>query len=494
MGTGRRLKIQLRMLEDLIGERRKKLEEIKKSGIDAYPAVSRRTLTVAEAHKKFAALAKSRKKVSLAGRIMGSRDQGNIVFLDLTDGSGKFQVVLKKDTLPKFEFWKSVLDIGDFISASGALFKTKKGEESLETKDAQILAKSLRPLPSEWYGLEDIETRLRKRYLDLLINPETKEIFRKKEVFWGVFRDYLKKEKFLEVETPVLESAPGGAEAEPFKTHMNALDTDFYLRISLELPLKKLLVAGFEKVFEIGRIFRNEGIDKEHLQDYTQLEFYWAHRDYNDLMVFVQKMYKSVIKKTFGTFITDYEGKKVNWGKGWPKLDYVTEFKKESGIDPTSVSRGELFKKAVVLGLEPEKNLGKGRLIDLILKKTVRPKLVQPCFLIDPPVEMEPLAKRSPKNPKVVERFQIMACGTELGKGFSELNDPLDQRVRFEEQERERAAGDKEAQRLDEEFLEALEYGMPPAAGFGVSERLFAVLMDKPVRETVIFPLMRPKK
>jgi lysyl-tRNA synthetase class 2 len=287
---------------------------------------------------------------------------------------------------------------------------------------------------------------------------------------------------------------PGGADAEPFKTHLNALSTDFYLRISLELPLKKMLVAGFEKVFEIGRIFRNEGIDKEHLQDYTQLEFYWAYRDYNDLMEFVEKMYKAVVKNVCGGLTTTYNGEKIDWGKKWPKVEYVEEFKKKNKINPLDASREELFAKAKSLGLEPERNLGKGRLIDLIFKKTVRPTLIQPCFLINPPIEIVPLTKRSERDPRIGERMQPVACGTELGNGFSELNDPLDQRKRFEEQMRLREEGDKEAQRLDEDYLEAMEYGMPPAAGFGVSERFFAVLMDKPVRETVIFPLMRPKK
>jgi lysyl-tRNA synthetase class 2 len=481
------------MLEDLIGERRKKLEKLVDAKADFYPATAPRTFAIADARKKFGAFAKSRKKVSLVGRILGSRDQGNIVFLDLADTSGKLQVVLKKDTLPKFEFWKSVLDIGDFVSASGILFKTKKGEESLEAMGLTMLAKSLRPLPGEWYGLEDVETRLRKRYLDLLVNPEAKSLFEKKAVFWKTFRDYLKREGFLEVETPALENIPGGADAEPFKTHHNALDADFYLRISLELPLKKLLVAGFEKVFEIGRIFRNEGIDKEHLQDYTQLEFYWAYADYNDMMAFVEKMYKAVIKKVCGRLVVTCGGKKINWGRKWPKMDYVEEFKKAAKLDPVTASQNELYVNARSFGLEPERNLGKGRLIDLIFKKAVRPKLVEPCFLVDPPVETVPLAKRSRKNPKIAERFQIIACGTELGTGYSELNDPTDQRARFEEQMKLRQAGDKEAQRLDEDYLEAMEYGMPPAAGFGISERLFAVLLDKPVRETVIFPLMRPR-
>ena len=482
------------MLDDIIKERSKKLSEIQQADLDPYPARTKRTITLAEARNKFAALSRSRRRVSLVGRILGSRDQGSVVFFDLADESGKLQVVVKKDATARFDFWKSVLDIGDFISISGLLFKTKRGEESIEAKEIRILAKSLRPIPTEWYGLEETETRLRKRYLDLLVNSEAKEIFRKKAIFWQTFRDFLLKEKFLEVETPVLEAIPGGAEAEPFKTHMNALDEDFYLRISLELPLKKLLVAGYEKVFEIGRIFRNEGIDKEHLQDYAQLEFYWAYHDYNDLMVLIEKMYKTVIKRTLGGLTSTWEGKKINWGKKWPKVSYVEVFKKAVGFDPREASREDLIKKTKELRLSPESYAGKGRLLDLIFKKTVRPNLIHPVFLIDPPVEIEPLAKRSHKNPQVVERFQVMACGTELGKGFSELNDPIDQRARFEEQMKLREAGDREAQAFDEDFIEALEHGMPPAAGFGVSERLFAVLMDKPVRETVIFPLMRKKE
>ena len=481
------------MIDSLIEERKKKLKNIKDRGIDPYPAEAKRTHTIAEVLSSFIKLSRAKKKVYLTGRIRGWRDQGGVIFADIADESGKIQLVLKKDTLKNFALFKETLDRGDFLSASGLLFKTKKGQESLDVKELNLLVKSVRPLPSEWYGLEETETRLRKRYIDIMMNPETKELFRKKSVFWQSFREYLLKENFLELETPALETLPGGAEAEPFKTHHNALDADFYLRISLELPLKKMLVAGYEKVFEIGRVFRNEGIDREHLQDYTQLEFYWAYHDYNDLMKFVEKMYKDSIKKTMGSLKTTFQGQKIDWSKKWEKVEYVKIFEKFNKLNPASASRDELFQKAVSLGLQPEKNFGKGRLIDLIYKKTVRPTLIQPCFLINPPVEVEPLAKRSEENPALVERIQVVACGTELGKGFSELNDPIDQRARFEEQMKLRAAGDKEAQFLDEDFLEALEYGMPPAAGFGLSERLFAVIMDKPVRETVIFPLMRPK-
>ncbi len=480
-------------LEDILKDRRVKLDRLKEAGVDPYPIQSEKSATIAEARKNFSGFRLFKKDFALIGRIRALRDQGGVIFADLEDESGRIQAVLKKKTLKDFAVLKETLDIGDFLSIRGPLFKTKKGEVSVDVTEATVLAKNLRPLPSEHYGLEDEEIRLRKRYLDLVTHPELREMFRKKTRFWATFREELVKAGFLEVELPVLEAVPGGAEAEPFTTHHNALDVDFYLRISLELPLKKLLVGGFEKVFEIGRIFRNEGIDKEHLQDYTQLEFYWAYQDYVGLMAFIEKLYKKVIQATCGTLITQREGHAIHWGKKWGTVDYVDSFKEATGIDPLSASRDELFHKAKAMKLEPEENYGKGRLIDLIFKKTVRPTLIQPCFLIDPPVEIEPLAKKSRRDPRRVERFQILAAGTELGKGFSELNDPIDQRERFEEQMRLREAGDKEAQSLDEDFVEALEYGMPPAAGFGISERLFAVLMDKPIRETVFFPLMKPK-
>ena len=485
------------MLEDIIKERQRKLEMIRNAGIDPYPARVERSCDIARAIEDFEALSASAKKISLTGRLKSLRDQGKIIFADIADESGKIQLVLKDENLKghDLDFWRSVLDMGDFVSAKGSLFTTTRGEKSLEVVELSIATKSLLPLPDKWAGIEDEEIRLRKRYLDLLATGELRELFRKKMVFWETFRSALKKEGFLEVELPVMENLPGGAEAEPFKTHHQALDTDFYLRISLELPLKKLLVGGFDKVFEIGRVFRNEGIDREHLQDYTALEFYWAYHDYNDVMTLTEKIYKEVILKTCGSMTTMRDGREIDWAKKWEKVDYCKVFRRENqGLDPVSAKREELLARAVELELKPEKNLGRGRLIDLIYKKMVRPNLIEPCFLVDPPVDIEPLAKRKPENPNVVERFQVVACGTELGKGFSELNDPQDQRARFEEQMKLRAAGDAEAQRFDEDFLEALEYGMPPAGGFGVSERLFAVLMDRPVRETVFFPLMRPKK
>ncbi len=385
-------------------------------------------------------------------------------------------------------------DIVDIVS----MYLEKEGYEPIEAYDGiEALEKIISDKP-DLIILDIMMPKLDGHSLNIKLkeNPETKEIFLKKSVFWASVRDYLSRAGFLEVETPALERIPGGADAEPFKTHHNALDTDFYLRISLELSLKKLLIGGFEKVFEIGRIFRNEGIDREHLQDYTQMECYWAYADYVSMMKFTEELYKVVIKKVFGTLKTKSGGKLIDWGKKWQEVQYFDVFKKNTGIDLNRVDAKELKRKIQSLKLETDldlNKLGRGHLIDLIYKKIVRPKLIEPCFLVNPPADVEPLAKRLEKDNQRVERFQIIAAGTELGKGFSELNDPIDQRKRFEEQMKLREMGDKEAQMLDEEFLTALEYGMPPAAGFGMSERLFAVLVDKPIRETVFFPLMRPK-
>ncbi|TSA46463.1 lysine--tRNA ligase [bacterium] len=481
------------MLEDLIRERRLKLERYKKSA-DPYPAEVKRTTSIKGAISAFVKLEKSKKVLWLVGRIMALRVQGGIIFGDLKDETGQIQIILKKEDVADFDLLKETLDIGDFMEAKGTLLKTKRGEKSIFAKQARIISKSLRPLPQQWYGLENIETRLRKRYLDTLLNQEVRDIFLKKSVFWDSARGFLKKEGFLEVETPVFENLPGGAEAEPFVTHHNALDRDFFLRISLELPLKKIIIGGYEKVFEIGRVFRNEGIDPEHLQDYTQLEFYWAYADYKALIKLIEKMYKFMVKSTCGTMKVKSRGHEVDWSKKWKTADYSELFEKTAGLNPVKATREELTAKAKSLKLDFEPNAGRGRLIDLIYKKSIRPFIIEPTLLINHPVSISPLAKRRKENPETTERVQVLAYGSELGNGWSELNDPVDQRKRFEEQMALRAKGDKEAQYLDEEFLEAMEYGMPPAAGFGMSERLFAVLMDKPIRETVFFPLMREEK
>lgn len=482
------------MLDELIQERRKKLERIQSAGVSPYPASVPRTATAAEVIANFESWSSENKTVSVVGRIMAIRNQGQIAFLDVRDESGKLQAVLDTKTTESCVFWLDNLDRGDFASFTGTLFRTKKGEMSVQVVQVVLASKSLRPLPTEWYGVEDEELRLRERYVELALEPDLREMFRKKSRFWQATREYLLKENFLEVDTPVLEPIPGGAEAEPFVTHHNALDVDFYLRISPELNLKRLIAGGYERVFEIGRIFRNEGIDREHLQDYTQMEMYWAYQDYQGLMRFVEDLTRHAIRSAFGNLLIKSGDYEANWELPWQIYDYCALFREHNdGLDCLIASEVDLTARARAVGAKPEPTDRRGRLIDLIYKKTVRPKLLAPGYLIDPPVDIEPLAKRKPDDPRRVERFQIVAYGTELGKGFSELNDPIDQLHRFEEQQKLREAGDLEAQFLDEDFLHALEYGMPPTAGFAYSERLFSVLAGKPIRECVFFPLMRPK-
>ncbi|RJR24343.1 lysine--tRNA ligase [Candidatus Microgenomates bacterium] len=473
-------------LDELRKQRIEKLKKIRELGIDPYPAVSRREQTNAEALKMLS------EKVTVVGRLRALRGHGGSSFADLVDQTGRIQLFFSRQEIgeEKYQLLK-LLDLGDFIEVSGEVFNTQAGETTVKVKDLRLLTKSIRPLPEKWHGLVDTETRLRKRYLDLIMNPEVRELFIKKANFWQAARKFLKEKDFLEVETPVLEAIPGGADARPFITHHHTLDIDLYLRISLELHLKRLMVGGYDKVFEIGRIFRNEGIDAEHLQDYTQLEFYWGYADYNKLMDFVEEFYKFLVKETMGSLKTMRQGQEIDWSGKWDRVDYSEIFKEKTGLDPLGVSLEELEKKAKELKIKYEENIGKGRLIDLIYKKMVRPSLVKPCFLINLPVEISPLAKRIPEKPELTQRILVMAGGTELGNGFSELNDPIDQKERFIEQQKLREAGDEEAQMYDRDFVEALEYGMPPTAGFGMSERVFSFLVDKPIRETVFFPTMR---
>lgn len=479
-------------LEDIVKARRSKLEDLNSLGVDAYPSTTLRTHTNSEALEKYSEL--ENKEITLVGRIRAMRDMGKIIFAHIQDGTARIQVLVKEGNVTddNLKLFKKDFDLGDFAEFTGTLFETKSGEKTLQVTTFKILAKSLLPLPSEHFGIEDTELKLRKRYLDILLDPEVKEIFVKKNKFWLSMRTFLIQKGFLELEMPILEGVPGGAEAEPFVTHHNALDRDFYLRISLELPLKKMLVAGFEKVFEIGRIFRNEGISTEHLQDYTQMEFYWAYGDFEGLQKLLQEMYQHVLMETFGTLKITARGTEVDWSGEWPRVSYTEVFKEFTGLDLMTVTDSELKIYADSQGIKYEDFAQRGRLIDLIFKK-IRGKIPgsKPFFLIDQPIELEPLAKKNPLNPKLVQRAQIVAYGTELGKGFGELNDPIDQRERFAAQAKLREAGDSEAQMLDTDYVEAMDYGMPPAAGFGLSERLFAVLMDKSVRETQIFPLMK---
>ncbi len=484
------------MLENIRDAKIEKLHKLVAAGEQAYPQTSRKDFANKQVLDKFDDL--QGKTLVLAGRIKSMRVMGALAFVHIEDESGKIQVLLKRDIIgdERFDLFANNIDLGDFIQAEGELFTTKTGEKTLQASVWKLLSKSILPIPSEFYGLKDTEALLRKRYLDLMMNPQTRELFEKKSVFWKTIREVLGNEGFLEVDTPVLETIAGGADARPFITHHNALNRDFFLRISLELPLKKMLVGGFEKIYEIGKVFRNEGIDAEHLQDYIAMEFYWAYGDMEKGMELVERMYKEIVKNVVGTSMkTEYDGEEIHWAGEWPRVDYFEEFKKETGIDLSGkVTVEELKQKADELGIRYDAADGKGRMIDTIYKKTVRQRLIQPCFLVGHPLEVSPLAKKDPSDPQRVLRFQPIACRSELGNGFSELNDPRDQRERFEEQMKLRNAGDEEAQMLDEDFIEALEYGMPPAVGFGLSERLFAFLMNKSIRETVVFPPMRSEE
>lgn len=485
------------MREDIIVTKEEKLRKLVEAFGSAYPEKASRTHTNRDVLDQFDSLSDDDREVSVVGRVRSVRVMGKIAFAHIEDGTEKIQGFFSDDAMGSvpFALFKETVDAGDFISVTGTVFLTKQNEKSIRVGKWEMIGKSMRPIPTEFYGLKDEEELLRRRYLDLLANKGTRDIFRKKNAFWQAIRQFLSTKDFLEVQTPVLEHIPGGAEAEPFITHHNALDQDFYLRISLELSLKRLLVGGYERVFEIGRVFRNEGVDREHLQEFDHMEFYSAYTDLEQGMAMVEELYRDIVRAvTDGGMKTFYEGQEIDWSKPFPRVDYFTEFKKETGIDLSEdVTVEELRKKADELGVRYEASYELGRMIDTVYKKTVRKRLIEPCLLVGHPLAVSPLAKTDPSDPKKALRMQPIAVGSELGNGFAELNDPADQRARFEEQMRLRAAGDKEGMMLDEDFLEALEYGMPPAFGFGMSERLFAILMDKSVRETVIFPPVKAK-
>ena len=496
--------------EQITQERLRKISELKKQEINPYPNKFDKKQTCAECLKL-----KLGAKVKTAGRLMTKRDIGKIAFCVLKDDSGKIQLVFQEGETPQKEkdFFKKYLDSGDFVGIQGEIIKTKTGEISILIKKIEILSKSILPLPEKFHGIADEEEKLRKRYLDILMNPEVKEMFVKKSKFWNAIRNFLLEKGFLEVETPVLENSAGGAAATPFKTHHNALDIDIFLRISMgELWQKKLMVAGYEKTFEIGRQFRNEGIDMEHLQDYTQMEFYWAYANYEDGMKLVEEMYKKIAKEIFETLKFESHGYKIDLGKKWEIYDFENLIKKETKIEIYKSDKKEILKKLEELSqrddprgpsskddsgepsgepkIDLDLNLDKWKMIDL-LWKYCRKKISGPGFLINQPVELSPLAKRNSEDSKKVEQFQVIIAGTELGNGYSELNDPIDQEERFRRQSELKKAGDKESMEHDKSFAEALKYGMPPTCGFGVSERLFSYLMNKPIRECVIFPLMK---
>lgn len=483
-------------LEEIRKVRIEKLNLLLNKGINPFPAKTAREFSLSEVVEKFDELSK-KEAVILAGRVMAVRGQGALIFFNINDGTSLFQGLLKKDEMEEavFDLFVNTVDIGDFVEISGNLFVTKKGQQTLQVKAWKMLTKSLRPLPDKWDGLQDEEERLRKRYLDIMFNPEVKEIVLKRTKFWNAVREFLNTKSFMEVETPIIQNTTGGAEAKPFITHHNALDMEVYMRISPELWLKRLMVAGFPKVFEIGNVFRNEGMDAEHLQDYSMMECYEAYSDYNQGMKFVEEMYKFVALKTFGTLKFNIKTFEIDLDAKWETYDFTETIKKMTGVDIASADLKTVEAKLRELKVEYDNKKGFNltRAIDN-LWKYCRRQIAGPGFLVNVPVMMEPLAKRMESNPNLVERFQIILAGSEMGKGFSELNDPIDQMGRFADQAKLREAGDDEAQMTDGEFVEALEYGMPPTFGFGFSERLFSFLANKPLRDCQIFPLLKPKK
>lgn len=482
-------------IDELRKIRLKKLEAIRKARINAYPAKTKRTHKIAEVLKGFAQLTRLKKEVILVGRVRSLREHGGATFLHIEDGSDKIQAYFKKDRIGEsgYKFFLDNFDVGDFIEIRGILFKTKKGEKTIEAADYKMLTKSLLPLPEKWHGLKDIEERFRKRYLDLIFNPGVKKKFETRFEIIKEIREFLEKEGFLEVETPILQPIYGGAKAKPFKTYLNALDVDLYLRISPELYLKRLLVGGFEKVYEVGKCFRNEGVDRTHNPDFTMLEFYWAYADYKDLMKLTERMFETLLKKIFGRLQIKYEDKGINFKAPWPRIEFSQILRKYTKINLEEIHPEVLKKEAKKLGLEAKG--GKVEIADEIYKKICLSKIWQPTFVINHPLGAFPLAKSLDDNPSKLANFQLVIAGWELINAFSELNDPLLQRKRFEEGEKFFKAGLKEAQRMDKNFLEALECGMPPAAGFGLGiDRLAALLTDShSLKEVILFPTMRPR-
>ena len=435
--------------------------------------------------------------VNVAGRIMASRPMGKISFLDLRDGSGKIQLCFYKDRLSEDDLKLfQDLDIGDILGVSGKLFRTKSREPTIEVEDFTLLAKSLQPLPEKWHGLSDVEIRYRQRYLDLIANAETREIFQVRSQVITAIRDFLNQRGFLEVETPVLQPSAGGALAQPFVTRHHALDQDFYLRIATELHLKRLIVGGFDKVYEIGHVFRNEGISTSHSPEYTLLESYEAYADYNDVMATLEEMVQKVCQKVLGTSQVKFGEDTIDFKPPWRRLTLRDAVKEYSSVDfvkyPTADGLREKMR-SLKIEVDPQKNWAK--LVDELLKTFVKPKLIPPTIIFDYPVSMSPLAKNKPGEERVVERFQAFAGGMEIANAYTELNDPIEQRERFEEQLKERQGEDEERWTIDEDFLLALEYGMPPTGGLGVGiDRLVMLLTSQSsIREVILFPQLREK-
>ncbi len=493
-------------LNQLIKIRREKLAALRNLAVNPYPYSFEQSEFSKEILQDFDDY--ENKSVAVAGRIMSIRLMGKAAFFHLQDSQGKIQVYIRHDKVGEktFEVFK-ILDIGDLVGLRGTVFKTRTGEISILAEDFELLSKSIRPLPIVKEKIEgddriiydqfaDKELRYRQRYVDLIVNPEVRDVFVKRSQIISALRQFMTLNGCLEVETPILQPLYGGATARPFVTHHNTLDMDLYLRIANELYLKRLIVGGYDRVFEFAKDFRNEGMDRFHNPEFTQVELYVAYKDYLWMMDFVEQMIVHMVQSLFGKVTIEFQGQKINFSSPWRRLTMFDAIKEYTGFDVSEMDEDQLRQTVRKLDLEEDKSMGYGKLIDEIFGECVEPKLIQPTFIMDYPVEMSPLAKKHRSNPKLVERFEPIIGGKEIGNAFSELNDPIDQRERFEQQLRLREQGDEEAQILDDDYLRALEYGMPPTAGLGLGiDRLVMLLTDSPsIRDVIFFPQMRPEK
>ena len=485
-------------LEDIRSDRIRKLERYIAAGLDPYPASVRRNFLIREVAKRFTALTRGKKKVSIVGRLTAWREHGGVTFGDLADASGAIQLAFHKNELgEEYDLAREAIDIGDFLEITGVAFKTKRGEPTLDVLSWRIISKTLLPLPEKWHGLKDVEERFRKRYLDLLMNAEVRERFFTRSRIIGALREFFDREGFLEVETPMLQHLPGGALAKPFKTHHNALGIDLSLRIAPELYLKELLVGGFEKVYELGKSFRNEGIDVTHNPEFTTIEWYAAYWDEEQMMACVEQCFLHVLKRIgVKNGKISFDGKSISFGEKFPRIQFEDVLKRYALIvNYETETADSLRMSARRFGIEVAPHASKGKIADEIFKKICRPHLVNPTFVTYHPIDISPLAKKRDAKSQTVRRLQLVVGGTEVVNGYAELNDPADQKRRFEGQQKMKSGGEEESHPFDESFIEALEYGMPPAAGCAIGiDRLVMLLTDtKNIREVVLFPTLKPR-
>jgi lysyl-tRNA synthetase, class II len=482
---------------DLLKVRRDKLALLREEGIDPFGDRYIVSHKAEEIIAGFEALEESKAEISTAGRIITKRGHGKAGFAHMQDISGQVQVYVRLDSVgEKQHRLFSLLDIGDVVGVKGHVFKTQKGEITLWVKELTLLSKSLRPLPEKWHGLKDVELRYRQRYVDLIVNPQVRDVFIKRSKIIDAMRRYLNGKGFLEVETPIMHTIAGGAIAKPFITHHNALDMQLYLRIATELHLKRLIVGGLERVYEIGRIFRNEGISTRHNPEFTSVELYQAYADYQDMMDITEGCIAFIAKEVLGTYKVTYQGQEIDLTPPWTRLTMVEAVKKYTGLDfSIAKSAEEARKLAESIGLEIEKDASRGTIIASVFDERVEEHLYQPVFILDYPIEVSPLAKRREDDPDFTYRFEAYIACSEVANAFSELNDPIDQKERFEYQLTQREKGDEEAHMMDEDYVLALEYGLPPTGGLGIGiDRMVMFLTDSPsIRDVILFPTMRHK-